>query len=92
MRQKEGILDDKIHKYCEELDIWCMKTGGQGIPDVIMCINGRFVAFETKVGKNKLSVLQIWQCGRIQKSGGLTYEIRDFKSAKEKIDELKKVL
>ena len=58
MRQKEGKLDDKIKKYCDDRDIFYMKTNGGGIPDCIMCVNGKFVAFETKVDKNILSEIQ----------------------------------
>ena len=86
MRQKEGILDDKLVKNCKENDVWVMKTGGQCIPDLVMCIKGRFISFETKVDKNEMSELQLWQKAMIEKAGGIVFEVRDFKTGKELID------
>jgi hypothetical protein len=48
----------------------------RGIPDFIGLINGRFVALELKVGKNKLDSLQAWVLSRIRASGGVAIELR----------------
>lgn len=50
--------------------------GTAGIPDVIACINGRFVAFEVKTETGKLSRLQEVTLGRIRDAGGKTYMVR----------------
>jgi hypothetical protein len=48
----------------------------RGIPDFIGVINGRFVALELKVGKNKLDSLQKWVLLKIEKAGGYAVELR----------------
>lgn len=86
MRQKEGRLNDRIREYCNKHKIFYMKTNGGGLPDCILCVNGKFIAFETKVDNNKLSELQKYFLDVINNNGGIALEIRDFKSAKEIID------
>lgn len=90
MRQKEGILDDKIISYCHKNNIYAFKTNGNGKPDIIMCIEGLFVAFETKVDDNVLSPLQIGHIKKIKKSNGIVYEIRSYKEAITVIDNIKR--
>lgn len=46
---------------------------GKGKPDIIACINGRFVAFELKVGSNGMQDDQKIHKLRIERSGGLHY-------------------
>lgn len=81
MRQKEGQLDDKIKKYCDKHDIFYMKTNGGGIPDCIICKDGHFIAFETKVDKNTLSELQKFFINKIKRNYGIALEIRDLETA-----------
>ena len=50
--------------------------GTADIPDVIACINGRFVAFEVKTETGKLSRLQEVTLGRIRDAGGKAYVVR----------------
>lgn len=45
--------------------------GTAGIPDIICCINGKFVAFEVKVPGNKPSALQSSTHQKIRKAGGI---------------------
>lgn len=44
--------------------------GTAGIPDVIACINGRFVAFEVKTPTGKLTRLQEITLEKIRAAGG----------------------
>lgn len=50
--------------------------GTAGIPDVIACADGRFVAFEVKTETGKLSRLQEVTLGRIRNAGGKAYVVR----------------
>ena len=55
-------------------------TGGygrSGIPDIIACLNGKFLAIECKAGKNKLTALQERELDRIEDSGGIAYWVND---------------
>ncbi len=50
--------------------------GTSGIPDIIACIRGRFVAFEVKTDTGKLTKLQELALGKIQAAGGIAYMVR----------------
>ena len=49
--------------------------GTAGIPDIICCISGRFVAFEAKRPGNKPTELQKKAISDIWKAGGLAYVV-----------------
>lgn len=50
--------------------------GMAGIPDIIACVNGRFVAFEVKTKTGRLSKLQEVTLGRIRDAGGKAYMVK----------------
>lgn len=90
MRQVEGRLNDKIREYCTKYNIYYLKTNGGGNPDCIMCINGKFIAFETKIGKNKTTDLQDYFIDKIIKNKGVALRIYTFEEAKQQIDYYRK--
>ena len=49
--------------------------GTAGIPDIIACINGRFVAFEVKAPTGKLTRLQEITIESIRTAGGWAYKV-----------------
>jgi hypothetical protein len=51
--------------------------GRQGIPDVICCIQGRFVSIECKAGKGMTTALQDRELASIREAGGLTFLINE---------------
>ncbi len=84
----ESALIKKIRTYLMNLDgcFFWKEHGGQygtaGIPDIIVCYHGRFVALEAKVGKNKPTSLQAATIKQIQKAGGtaaVVYSLDDVK-------------
>jgi hypothetical protein len=53
-------------------------TGGygrSGVPDIICCLHGRFVAIECKAKGNKPTELQLRELHKINKSNGITFVI-----------------
>ena len=55
-------------------------TGGygrSGVPDVIACHDGRFIAIECKAGKNKPTPLQEKNLSDIQVAGGVALVINE---------------
>jgi Holliday junction resolvase len=55
-------------------------TGGygtSGVPDIVACRKGRFVAIECKAGKNKPTALQQQNLDAIEKAGGTTAVINE---------------
>ncbi len=78
MIKPEKKLQDKCIEYLESKGIYHLNLygdgfSGKGKPDLLVCIKGKFVAFELKVGENDLQADQklhrIW----IRRSGGLHY-------------------
>ena len=61
--------------------------GRQGIPDIICCMAGRFVAIECKAGKGQLTELQKRELDKIMNADGLTYVARE-----DNLIELKELL
>jgi Holliday junction resolvase len=51
--------------------------GRAGIPDIIACYRGRFVAIECKAGKNKPTALQLRELGAIEDAGGFALVINE---------------
>jgi Holliday junction resolvase len=52
--------------------------GASGVPDIICCYNGRFIAFECKAGANKPTDLQQKNIDAINAAGGEAYVINEF--------------
>lgn len=78
MPKPEKKLQDKAVRYLRERGIYYLNLYGDGMsgkgkPDIIACINGRFVAFELKVGSNDMQDDQIIHKIRIERSNGLHY-------------------
>ncbi|MCD7785721.1 MAG: VRR-NUC domain-containing protein [Oscillospiraceae bacterium] len=59
--------------------------GTAGIPDVISCVDGRFIAFEVKSEKGKPTVLQEATIKKILSAGGQAYIVRS-------VDEVRSIL
>ncbi len=82
MRTPEGRVKDKITKLLKSYNVYYFfpVTGGygvSGIPDIVCCHNGRFIAIECKAGKNKTTALQDRQLEMIRQSGGIALVINE---------------
>ncbi len=82
MRTPEGRVKDKVTKLLKSHNVYYFfpVTGGygvSGIPDIVCCHNGRFIAFECKAGKNKTTALQDRQLEMIRQSGGIALVINE---------------
>ena len=78
MTKPEKKLQDKAIRYLKAKGIYYLNLYGDGMsgkgkPDLIVCINGNFVAFELKVGYNDMQDDQKIHKLRIERSGGLHY-------------------
>jgi len=72
---------------------FCWKQhGGQfgtaGLPDIICCIGGRFVAFEVKTPSGKLTKLQETTIAKIREAKGNAYKVTSVQEVKEIIESL----
>lgn len=89
MAEKE--ITNKILKYLKSQD-YCFsfkehggRFGTAGIPDIICCFNGRFVAFEVKTAIGKLSKLQEVTIQKIKDAKGEAFKVTS-------LDEVKTIL
>jgi len=51
--------------------------GRAGVPDAIVCFNGRFLGVEFKAGKNTTTALQDRELANIHKAGGSAMIVRE---------------
>lgn len=54
-----------------------------GVPDIIACKGGRFIAIECKSSVGKLSKIQEYEREKILKAGGTYYVINDVEQIKD---------
>jgi Holliday junction resolvase len=82
LRTPEGKVKDKVVKILKQYGVYYFfpVTGGygaSGIPDIVCCHNGRFIAIECKAGKNKTTPLQDAHIARIRAAGGVAVVINE---------------
>lgn len=75
MATPEKKVKDKVKKVLDKLGCYYFfpATGGfgrSGVPDIIICFKGHFVAIECKAGDNKPTALQEMNMKKIKESGG----------------------
>jgi hypothetical protein len=51
--------------------------GNSGVPDFLVCHNGRFVAIEAKAGKGKTTALQESHLSKIREAGGVAIVVNE---------------
>ena len=93
MSKPEKKLQDKAISYLKGRGIYYLNLygdgrSGKGKPDIIACINGRFVAFELKVGDNDLQDDQKLHRIRIERSNGLHYAPYSFAEFLNMVEQL----
>jgi len=89
---KEKNLQTRVIKWLQSkgvyvINIWGNSFQRSGIPDLICCVNGKFVAIELKREGSRATPLQEYNIEQIIKSGGIAKLIRP-----SSFDELKKII
>lgn len=51
--------------------------GRSGVPDIVACVNGRFLGIECKAGKNKPTALQVREIENIRHAGGVAVVVNE---------------
>ena len=92
MLEKDLVND--IRKYLqtkENLFFW-KEHGGQfgtaGIPDIIVCYKGKFIAFECKKPGGKPTLLQSIAINKIKRAGGISQVVYSLDEVKAIIEEI----
>ena len=78
----EKKVKDKCVKLLKAYDVYYFFPathgyGRSGVPDIICCIAGKFVAIECKAGDNKPTALQEKEMADIRKQGGTAVVINE---------------
>jgi len=94
-KMKESEITTAIKGYLKTVEgcFFWKEHGGQfgqaGIPDIIVCLGGRFVALEVKTEKGKPTALQEVTLRRIRKAGGTAEVVRSVKDVRAVIQKLR---
>lgn len=91
----EKPFELKIRKYLESRGHWVVKYfaygyAKSGIPELLACVNGRFVAIEVKGDGDYISPVEEFTLCRIINSGGVSMVVRsqDFETFCRCIEEI----
>jgi Holliday junction resolvase len=60
-----------------------------GVPDILGCYHGRFIAFEVKTATGRPTKLQLQVIGAIRAAGGTALIVRSVKGVQYAIDDLR---
>lgn len=87
---EEKKIQAKIIKYLKSQGIYVVKNiiaNRSGIPDLLLCYRGQFMAIEVKKDIGGIeSPLQKWNRGEIIKAGGKAYTVRSLEEVKQIIE------
>jgi len=78
----EKNVKDKCVKLLKAHDVYYFFPathgfGRSGVPDIICCVNGKFLAVECKAGENKPTALQEKEMADIRKQGGIAIVVNE---------------
>ena len=78
--KNEADVKNEVKKILRRFNCWWFMPvptgyGMRGVPDFIICLHGRFVAIETKYGRNRPTKLQQRQLKGIDKADGITFVV-----------------
>lgn len=87
----EKNFENRVKKYLNEKGAYVIKYWGggnftrSGVPDLLVCYQGRFLGLEIKAENGKPSELQLHHLEQIRKAGGYAFILRpsDFNDFKE---------
>jgi hypothetical protein len=82
METKEYKVKKKVTELLKQYEIYYFFPathgyGRSGVPDIVCCIRGYFLAIECKAGTNKPTALQYREIERIQQAKGIAFVINE---------------
>jgi len=88
----ENSVKDAVKRRLKKYGAWYTMPhqagySARGVPDIIACYHGKFIAIECKYGKNKPTSLQTRQLENIDRAGGIGMVINE-----TNIDDVEKLL
>ena len=89
--QSEKLIENSIKRHLDGLGGFYVKTHGNmfsssGTPDILACINGRFVAIEVKRPGGRVSALQQAKINLIRDAGGIAFVAYSLEETKQNLE------
>jgi RecB family endonuclease NucS len=90
----EKHIENQIKRYLDQLGVWYMKVHGSmyqkaGVPDILVCLDGRFVGIEVKRPGGVVSSLQKFNIDDIHRSGGAAFVAYSVDDVRKQFDALR---
>ena len=85
----EQQIQSQILMYLNSIGAYPVKVISathSGIPDIVACLNGNFIAIEVKTEAGIVSKLQEYNINRIKEAGGIAFVARSADEAKKMLD------
>ena len=78
---KESSFQTNVIHFLNTLGVYVIKIWGggfqsAGVPDLVICANGKFIGLELKVDDNKASEIQTYHLEEINSAGGVAFVFR----------------
>ena len=78
----EGKVKARVVKVLKAHDVYYFFPathgyGRSGVPDIVCCVDGNFLAIECKAGKGKTTALQDYEIECIRKAGGTALVVNE---------------
>ena len=78
----EKKVKDKVVNILKEEEVYYFFPathgfGRSGVPDIVCCVNGHFLAVECKAGTNKPTALQVREIEAIRRSNGVAIVVNE---------------
>ena len=78
----EGKVKARVVKVLKAHDVYYFfpathGMGRSGVPDIVCCVDGNFLAIECKAGKGKTTALQDFEIESIRKAGGTALVVNE---------------
>lgn len=92
----EQDIQRKIIKYLESKGAYVVKVisvSKSGVPDILCCYNGKFIAIEVKIPTTKTNVseLQKYNLNKVTECGGISLVAWELKQVEELFDEIHRI-
>ena len=89
----EGKVKKKVKALLDERGVYYFMPatagyGRSGVPDIICCHRGYFLAIECKAGGNKPTALQLREMERIEKANGTAMVVDDSEESLDALSDL----
>lgn len=72
----EKLFENKVKAFLKDNGAWYVKFFANrmtkvGVPDILACVCGEFIAIEVKAPNGRPSELQLWNVSKIDDTGGI---------------------